>query len=207
MPPMLEDDNYSKDSSKSLQWFKTEFKKSINHEFTLHFWRHSYMHEGGSFDAKARASLYKSIVKSLSNTCVPGYNNINFIKTSNIGTSQSDKSCTAISMSIIKKHLRQNTERVTDDDIALSIDTDGPKIMQDINQDDGGTTVNDIFHYFDRTGAMSPLSNRGVESGNLLNMHDTLKMIQCFADGDGNRAACEFIYSLCSYMHMNLSTF
>ena len=167
------------------------------------------MHEGGSFDAKARASLYKSVVKSLSNTCVPGYSNINFIKISPIGTSQSetDKSCTAISMSIIKKHLRQGIERVTDNEIAVSIDTDGPKIMQDINQDDGGTTVNDVFHYFDRTGAMSPLSNCGVESGNLLNMHDTLKMIQCFADGDGKRAACEFIYSLCSYMHLNLSTF
>ena len=203
MPPMLDDDNYSEDSSKSLQWFKTEFKKSINHEFTLHFWRQSYMHEGGSFNAKARASLYKSVVKSLSNTCVPGYSNINFIKISPIGTSQSetDTSCTAISMSSIEKHLRQGTERVTDNEIAVSIDTDGPKLMQDINQDDGqddgGTTVNDVFHYFDRTGAMSPLSNCGVESGNLLNMHDTLKMIQCFADGDGKRAACESIY-LCT---------
>ena len=146
------------------------------------------MHEGGSFDAKARASLYKSVVKSLSEMYVPGYNNINFIKISPIDASQSetDKSCTGISMSIIKKHLRRGAESVTNNDIAVSINTDGPKIMQDINQDDdqddGGTTVNDVFHYFDRTGKMSPLSNCGVKSGNLLNMHDTLKMIQCFAD-------------------------
>ena len=171
------------------------------------------MHEGGSFDPKARASLYKSVVKSLSEMYVPGYSNINFIEISPIGTSQSetDESCTAISMSIIKKHLTRGAESVTNNDIAVSINTDGPKIMQDINQDDdqddGGTTVNDVFHYFDRTEKMSPLSNCGVKSGNLLNMHDTLNMIQCFAEGDGKRAACEFIYSLCSYIHLNLSTF
>ena len=189
-----------------LTWFTNKFSRARDNinGMTVSFWRPIQ----GTFEEKA--AFYRPIIEELKVSQDRDYNNNSmYVSVSSVETSQTinddtQGSCSAISLSIIEKHVMLsgfNMSGVTLDGIKESIDTDGPGLMQEVSGTEGRLVTDDeIISYMQREQRLSKLHNSGVIHGNVLFLEDTLKICEGISRSVGKCGGGECLMNMFQFV-------